>query len=174
MCSTVILDTTVLINFLCIERIDLLEKHSSDYIVTDHVDDEVSNFYPDQRKCFERALKSKIIKKISVQGAKELEFFKELKIRGLGNGECSAFALAISQYFIVGIDDNTAKHRAKSLAKSKNYSFEIQGTQDIMVSMIQEGLLDVSEADKIKEVWGSYHSFKLNFNSFSEIMPHHK
>ena len=43
--STVIaLDTSVLINFLCIDRMDLIARYSHQFIVTDHVAAEVFLF----------------------------------------------------------------------------------------------------------------------------------
>ena len=35
------MDTSVLINFLCIDRMDLIARHSHQFIVTDHVAAEV-------------------------------------------------------------------------------------------------------------------------------------
>ena len=42
--------------------------------------------------------------------------------------------------------------------------------QDLMVSMIREDLLDIAEADRIKD-WAVRHRFRLKLRSFREICP---
>lgn len=41
-----------------------------------------------------------------------------------------------------------------------------------MLIMIQEQLLDLEEADRLKETWELQHRFKLKFKSFSELIEH--
>ena len=38
-----------------------------------------------------------------------------------------------------------------------------------MVSMIREDLLDIAEADRIKDDWAARHRFHLKLGSFREI-----
>ena len=45
--TVVVTDASVLVNFLRIDRMDLIAGHSHAFIVTDHVADEVSDRYPD-------------------------------------------------------------------------------------------------------------------------------
>ena len=40
-----------------------------------------------------------------------------------------------------------------------------------MVSMIGEGLLDIVEADTIKDEWASRHRFRLKLESFRDFYP---
>ena len=42
-------------------------------------------------------------------------------------------------------------------------------TQDLMVSMIGEGLLDIIEADSIKDEWAARHRFRLKLVSFRDV-----
>ena len=38
-----------------------------------------------------------------------------------------------------------------------------------MISMIEEQLLDIVEADRIKNDWATYHRFHLKLHSFREV-----
>ena len=39
-----------------------------------------------------------------------------------------------------------------------------------MVSMIAEALLDIAEADRIKNEWAARHRFRLKLNSFRDLL----
>ena len=54
--ATVVTDASVLINFLRINRMDLIAEHSHDFVVTDHVADEVTSRYPEQQQRFALAV----------------------------------------------------------------------------------------------------------------------
>ena len=43
--SAIVADTSVLINFLRVDRMDLIARHSHRFLVTDHVAAEVTDFY---------------------------------------------------------------------------------------------------------------------------------
>jgi len=44
-----VLETSVLVNFLKIDRVDLLARHPSyEFIITEHVRAEITQHYPDQ------------------------------------------------------------------------------------------------------------------------------
>ena len=54
--AIIVTDTSVLINFLRIDRTDLIACHSHDFLCTDHVAVEISDRYPDQQQRFAEAL----------------------------------------------------------------------------------------------------------------------
>lgn len=54
--SSVVLDTSVLANFLRIARMDLLRRYPLDFIVTDHVVSEISGHYKDQKRQLRNSL----------------------------------------------------------------------------------------------------------------------
>lgn len=47
--AIVVADTSVLVNFLRIDRMDLIGAHPASFIVTDHVAIEIADTYPDQQ-----------------------------------------------------------------------------------------------------------------------------
>ena len=63
-----------------------------------------------------------------------------------GAGECSAIALAIHRGYMLAIDDRVSVNHARRA----DATLRIFSTQDLIVSMIREGMLAVEEADRIK------------------------
>ena len=54
--AIIVTDASVLINFLRIDRTDLLAGHSHAFLATDHVAAEITDRYPDQQQRFAAAL----------------------------------------------------------------------------------------------------------------------
>ncbi|MFO7903203.1 MAG: hypothetical protein ACQESR_29980 [Planctomycetota bacterium] len=162
----VILDTSVLVNFLKVRRLELLTEHPRyRFTVTDHVRGEVIDEFPEQIALVEEAINSGTLEEIRVTDPVELEAFVRLQsVRVLGNGERSAIAVAANRRLPVAIDDRRARREAHRFRRS----LVLLDTEGIMVSLIQEGVLDVAEADGIKHDWQQNHRFKLRFQSFQE------
>ncbi len=64
--AIIVTDTSVLINFLRIDRTDLTASHSHDFLATDHATAEISDRYPDQQQRFAEALDAGIISETRV------------------------------------------------------------------------------------------------------------
>lgn len=160
-------DTSVLINFLKIDRIDLLKKCSCSFFVTDHVQDEIATHYPDQCTRLEAALGEKVLQKANVETPREFALFAELSKSGqLGSGECAAIAIASHRGYYLAIDDNQAIKKTSELL----LPHLILRTQDLILLMIQEHLLEIDEADTLITVWATQHRFKLKIKSFRELI----
>jgi hypothetical protein len=161
------LDTSVLINFLKIDRIDLLEKCSYSFFITDHVQDEVTTLYPAQLKTLETGLSKQIFQSANVETNEEFNIFAQMSQTGqLGSGECAAIAIAAHRNYYLAIDDAQAIKKASSLIAPHL----ILRTQDLVLQMIQDHLLEVEEADTLIEVWAKEHRFKLKIKSFKELV----
>ena len=147
---------------------DLTAGHSHAFIVTDHVADEVSDRYPDQQRRFEAAVKGGALSQESVTSHAEIALFGTLSASGrLGAGECSAIAVAVHRRHMLAIDDR----RATIQAQRADRTLRILTTQNLMVSMIGEGLLDIVEADSIKDEWAARHRFQLKLATFRDVCP---
>lgn len=158
----VLLDTSVLVNFLRIDRYDLLANHPGyRFVITDHVRGEVSD--PVQKKRLEAAVADGTLQETSVQSLDEVTLFAQLTAR-LGQGESAAIAAAAKRSFLVALDDRAAKKVAATHCPAGN----VLDTVDLIVSLIHAGLLTVAEADTIKATWETQHRFRLKFVSFSE------
>jgi predicted nucleic acid-binding protein len=165
--SIVVTDTSLLINFLAIDRIDLLYGCGHNILITDHVVAEITGHYPDQLSRLRAALDAGMLQQIAVTQTEEIDLFRQLTSSGrLGVGECSAIAVAIHRSYVLGIDDRRAKKHAVSLHKH----LRIVGTQELVLMVIRSGLLDVAVADAIKDEWAKNHSFTLKIGSFGDLL----
>ena len=163
----VVIDTSVLINFLAVDRMDLIERCEHRFLVTDHVREEIKDYYEERFAQFQFALERNIIDQIRVDGPQEVAMFARLSSDGrLGLGECSAIAVAINCGYNLAIDDRQAIRQARSSCGN----LQILTTQDLMVSLIRAGVLDLVEADEIKDEWSANHCFRLKIVSFRELL----
>ena len=166
--AIVVADTSVLINFLRIDRMDLIGRHPKRFLATDHVGAEITSSYPEQRERYQAAVASGLLDTCSVVDPEEVALFLKLGPgQQLGAGECSAIAVAIRRRYPIAIDDNRAIKRAIREVGAK---LEVVRTTDLMVSLIRAGILDVAAADRIKDEWAQYHRFKIKTDSFQELL----
>lgn len=164
---TLVLDTSVLVNFLAIDRMDLLARFATQCLVTDHVRAEILDHYQDRYQRFQTALASRILMELRVDRLDELETFATLSaIKQLGSGECSAIALAVHRQYELAIDDR----RARNEVTRRYPTLSLHTTQEIMVALIHSGVLELPEADSIRETWANEHSFRLKIRSFAELL----
>lgn len=161
-----ILDTSVLINFLKVDRLDLLTQHPTyRFYVTDHVRAEITQHYPDQLAKLGAALAAGELGEIQVADPTEVQAFGQLQAsQRLGSGECSAIAVAANRGFPLVIDD----WRARKEAQGYSSLMVLLDTESLIVSLIHEGVIDVAAADAIKLDWEQKHRFRLSFSSFAE------
>lgn len=163
--TIVITDTSVLINFLVLDRAELLGRLPSHrFVVTDHVRAEITKHYHEQLQRLAQAFAAKILEEISVTEMAEVQLFAELTATGLGIGECSAIAVAVHRNLTLGIDDKTAIKRVQKLG----LSLAILTTEAIVVLLIQQRVLTIAEADAMKLDWEKNHRFRLEFQSFAD------
>ena len=163
----VVTDTSVLVNFLCVDRMDLLARHSDRFVITDHVASEITDHYPEQKSRLSAALADGTVEQLSVSGDMALDLFRTLsETRKLGSGENAAIAYAIANDCALAIDDRTAARKARELKPD----IVILSTQDIMVHLIRSGELEIAEADRIKDTWADQHRFRLAITSFREVL----
>lgn len=163
----VIADTSVLINFLAVNRMDLIKRHSCRFLITNHVSREITEHYQEQISRLKEALEQGILEEIPVNNQEEVETFAKLaKLESLGNGECACIAVAVHCGYTLAIDDKKAIKQARLSCPT----ISIVTTEALMVSMIKTGLITVSEADIIKDEWALSHKFKLKIHSFGELI----
>lgn len=163
----VVLDSSVLINFLRIDRVDLLAGLPLRFVVTPHVAAEISDGFPKQRAQFQAALATGAVEQRDVVEAAAIGHFGRLRATGrLGAGECAAIAYAVTNDFALALDDRRATREAGALMPASR----ILRTADLMVSAIRAGLLTLAEADAIKEMWEKKHRFRLKITSFGDLL----
>jgi predicted nucleic acid-binding protein len=105
------------------------------------------------------------LQEIKVTDPVEVSAFATLQGTGrIGVGECSAIAVVANRGLPIALDDK----RARKEARRFEHSIAVVNTEAIMVSLIEEKVLDVAAADAIKQDWEQNHRFKLPFLSFRE------
>jgi predicted nucleic acid-binding protein len=163
----VVTDTSVLINFLRIDRMDLIARHSHRFVITGHVREEVTDNFPEQQVRLNAALADGTLEEVVVDGEIALDLFKTLtETHRLGTGESAAIACAVANGYAIAIDDRTAERQARQLKQD----LVVQGSQDVMLHLIRCGAIDLAEADQIKDTWATQHRFRLSIQSFSELL----
>jgi predicted nucleic acid-binding protein len=165
----IVADTSVLLNFLKIGRIDLIGKHPRRFLATDHVANEINE--ETQLATFRAAVAEGQIDTCKVDDPREVELFLRLGpgVR-LGAGECSALAVALNRGHAIAIDDNRAVNRAFRTAGLGSARIEIIRTSDVVVALICAGVLTVQEADVIKDVWARHHRFRIKAATFADLL----
>lgn len=163
----VFLDTSVLINFLVVNRLDLLAVDPNvHYLITDHVRDEITRDYPEQRAQLDDALAAGSIEGTEVRSAKELEVFANLILDGrLGVGECAVIAAASVRGLPLAIDDKKARQAALRVCPG----IDLRDTVAVMLSLIRGGAISVADADRVKDDWRE-RRFECGFESFQDLI----
>lgn len=162
----VLLDASVLINFLAVDRVDLLhEQPGLRFLVTGHVDAEVTVRNPRRIARYQSALSAGHLHPTVVDTIEELSVFADLS-RALGEGESAAIAAAGVRGLPLAIDDRAAAKRARSVFPA----LRVVGTRELMVRAIRCGLLSVEEADAIKAEWEARHRFRIPCETFRELL----
>jgi predicted nucleic acid-binding protein len=161
----VVLDTSVLVNFLAIGRIDLLAELSTHrFFVTAHVRGEVT--YLDQAEHLAAAIQAGQVQELPASTHAELQTFARLTTT-LGVGESAAIAAAQHRSIVVAVEDRTARRTAESCVGKAN----VLSTTELILTMIRAGILTVAEADAIKLDWENKYRFALpEFQTFGEIL----
>jgi hypothetical protein len=163
--TIVITDTSVLINFLVLDRVGLLSRLSSvHFVVTEHVRAEITEHFPEQLRRLNAAFETGVIEEISVTDIVEVALFADLTSKGLGLGECSAIAVAVNRKLTIAIDDKRALKKVARLG----YNLKVLGTEQLVVQLIAESVLTIVEADQMKDDWEQNYRFRLSIVSFSE------
>jgi hypothetical protein len=167
--AIVVADTSVLINFLRIDRMDLLGRFPSRLLATDHVVAEIED--PGQRARYLAAVGAGYVETCTVSDPDELALFARLGPgQRLGAGECSAIAVALRRNHAIAIDDNKAMSRAVREAGLAGARLNILRTQDLMVALIRAGVITAEEADTIKRDWERHHRFRIKATSFRDLV----
>ena len=160
----VLTDASVLINFLHLNRLDLLGKLPGyEFQVPDHVLEEIRD--PVLRERMEEGLRSRFLSVLSITDLVEIESYARFH-RTLGQGEAACLAVALRRGCWVASDDRGAFRRAATEGIGKE---RIITTPDLIVLTIRAGLASVEMADGWKATLEE-NRFRMRFASFREIL----
>lgn len=160
-------DTSVLVNFLRVDRMDLIRAVSPRFLVTEHAATEITEVYGEQVARFDAALAAGCFEICRVEAEAALDLFGHLTATTrLGVGESATIAHALAIGAGVAIDDRRARNEALRISSE----LSILSTADLVVLMIREHLLTVGQADKVKYDWAENHRFRLKISSFADLL----
>ena len=165
-----IIETSMLVNFLKIDRTDLLANHPGLPLhrrrCRSQRGDEILR--GPSRKARGRVRRWPALPRRTRGGnydLAELAAFAAMASIKIGDGERAAIAAAKTRGLPLAMDDERAWKRAGS-------GLSRQDMVSVMVSLIKAGVIDVAEADAIKADWESNHKFiKKHFSNFAELIP---
>ncbi len=161
----IIIDVSVLLNFVKIERIELLGQLGTSVVLLDQVLDEVRR--PEQREVVEGVVKVGILDLQSVRDPVEVALFANLRADGrLGAGECAVLAVALNRSWVAGLQDR----RARVEGQRRREDLALCQTEDLVLELIQSGHLTLNEADGFLVEWAAKHRFKSRLTSFRDLM----
>lgn len=165
---SIVLDTSVLINFLAINRLDLLAQHPEfQFLVTEHVHTEVAAHYIEHLPELETALNNRTLDQIRVESIEELSLFaRSTKNPRLGEGEYAAIAAAISRSCPLALDDKAAR---KVIQRSFP-ELTVLDTNVITLSLIRGERLSFEEAEVLKNTWTEEHGFRVSLDGFADFL----
>lgn len=164
----VIIDASVLLNFLKIDRIDLLAGHPAyRFVVVDLVKNEVTKRGQSVR--LDAAIQAGALlpdRPPETIDQAELSTFAAMSALKLGNGDKAVIAAAKVRGLTLAMDDKDAWRLGSAFC----VGIPREDTVSIVVSLIKAAILTVSEADAIKADWEANHRFRLKFASFGELV----
>jgi len=163
--TTIVLDTSILLNFVKVERVGLLGLLGAPVLLLDQVLDEVVQ--PTQRDVIEEAIAEGTLDLQSVTDLKEVTLFSELRAGGrLGAGECAVLAVALNRHLIAGLQDR----KARAEAERRDKSLRLYQTEDVFLRLLSFSHVTLAKADHLLVELETKHRFKSRINTFSELM----
>lgn len=159
--ATIVLDTSVLLNFIRIDRMDLLQPLAVPLLVPEDVREEVTR--PDQRKVLEAAISSGLLHVESIADRVEVALFADLaRIGRFGPGERAVMAVALTRGMAAGLQERLAGAEMRRRDKAAR----IITTEDIVLRTIKAGGITVPDADGLLVEWRTHHRFASRIKTF--------
>lgn len=158
----VAVDASVLINFLVLDRIDLLaELPGVSFVIPEPVVAEIRR--PDQIRILRESFKSEQLGVVRVDTPNDVAEIAGLR-HLVGHGEAACLVLAASCGLRIACDE---RGRFLRLAEERIGRGRILTTPGLIVRAIRADLIAVQEADEMKATL-ERHRFRMPFGSFRE------
>jgi predicted nucleic acid-binding protein len=160
----VIVDTSCLINFLIVDRMDLFGALSGyAFVVPNHVVAEVTD--ATERTRLAAAMTAGVVTEIEITDLAEIELYVALR-RILGDGESACLAVAATRGWVMAADE---KGRLRREAYERLGEAALVNTPGILVSAIQEGILTAEGAETLRAMLASLR-FVMDLPPFSKLI----
>ena len=161
---TAALDASVLINFLRLERLDILAAIGDiDFVVPEQVVEEIT--VPQQIQTLNAAIRGGQLRSERSTTPDELASYAYFR-QFMGRGEAACLSIAEQRGWLVAVDE---RGRFLRIARERIGEGRILNTPGILLLAIRAGLLSVDEADVLKARLET-HRYRMKFNSFRDVL----
>lgn len=157
-----IADSSTLLNFLVVERMDLMLELGYSLHVVDAVVHEIKS----ERAVLDQLIAEGAVTRVVLEGPQITETVASFTLCGLGAGEALSYAAALELDCAIAIDDRRAVKRAATTAGH----LQVVTTSDIIVAALKGGRIEIAQADALKSTWERSHRFRLRFESFAALL----
>lgn len=152
--APVVLDTSVLLNFVKLDRLELLGRVGTPVAVPDQVLGEV--LVPTQRQAVAAAMKRHLLRPLRGMAPEELAWFARFRRDDrIGADECAVLAVAAHRGWTAALQDREAQAAGRRRRPSLRYC----ETEDLLLALIRSGALGRREARRMLEEWAQRHHF---------------
>ena len=159
-----VVDTSVIINFIHIKRLDLLGNLPGyRFVIPDHVLEEIER--ERQKEALRDALSAGYVSLVSITDPEEIGLYGR-NTRIMGKGESACLAIAQKRRWFIASDE---KRRFRREAVKRLGEGKILTTPGILLMAIKAGILSVEEADRAKAILEGCR-FRMTFKSFSDLL----
>ncbi len=161
--GTAALDASVLINFLHLERLDILADIAEvDFVVPEQVVEEITD--PQQARTLAHAVRGGRLRSERSTDPSEIATYADLR-QFMGRGEAACLSIAERRGWLVAVDE---RGRFRRMARERIGEGRILNTPGILVIAIRAGGISVDEADMLKARLET-HRFRMKFDSFRDV-----
>lgn len=167
----ILIETSVLISFLKIQRLDILGKLDRKLLITEEVDAEINGErYPFQREHLDSHVNLGTIEIVRLELTSTIELKSKMSSLGpFGTGECSTAAKALELNVPTAMTDEAAVRRFL-----KHYpTLQVLSVEDLFIELFSESLLTVADADLVLPSWSleAQNPVPNVHSSFADIFP---
>lgn len=161
----VVADTSFLVNFLAINRMDILAGlRTYAFRVPNHVVAEVE--YEDQKERLHAALAAGILREIEITDLSEIALYAELRAF-LGDGESACLAVAATRRWVIATDEKRRLRREIFERLGEGYLLDTPGA---LVAALRGGILTVPEAEAIRQELAQHRFVMTDVPPFEELL----
>jgi len=161
----VVADTSFLVNFLALNRMDLLRGlRAYAFHVPNHVVAEVE--YENQRERLKTAIREGTLTGLEITDPAEIALYAELR-QFLGDGESACLAVAATRRWVIATDEKRRLRREIFGRLGEEYLLNTPGA---IVAALRAGILTVPEAEAIREELAQRRFVMTDVPPFEELL----
>lgn len=160
----VVADTSFLVNFLVLDRMDILRGlQGYAFRIPNHAIAEVE--YEDQKERLYAALAEGTVSEIEIIDLSEIALYAELRAF-LGDGESACLAVAAARRWVIAADEKGRFRRELFEPLGENYLLDTPGA---LITAIKTGIITVQEAEELRERLRQ-NRFEMDPRPFEELL----